>query len=123
MISTTSNLSQPFSYKPVTTIFLQTSGSVSFEAWHKGLRHLFINNVPNFISRPKTLDICDSCAHGKHTRLPFKLVLNKSYMSFERLYCDIWGGYHIASLCGEHYFLTIVDEYSRVTWLYLMCFK
>ena len=89
MISTTSNLSQPFFYKPVTTIFLQTSGSVSFEAWHKGLRHLFINNVPNFISRPKTLDICDSCTHGKHTRLLFKLVLNKSYMSFERLYCDI----------------------------------
>ena len=95
------NLSQP--------LFLQTLGSISFKVWHRYLGHLSINNVLNFISPPKTLDICDSCTHGKHTYLPFKLVLNKSSMPFEQLYCDIWVGYHTVSLYGVHYFFIIVD--------------
>ena len=44
-------------------------------------------------------------------------------MPFEQLYCDIWVGYHTVSLYGVHYFFIIMDEYSRVIWLYLMRFK
>ena len=36
------------------------------------------------------------------------------------IHYDIWGPYRIASLCGAHYFLSIVDEASRATWVYLM---
>lgn len=108
-------------FKPAIASSFQTT--VSFTVWHRRLGHPSINNVPSFISRPKILEHCDSCARGKHTRLPFQLVSNKSAMPFERIYCDIWSEYHTASLCGAHYFLTIVNKFSRVTWLYLMRFK
>ncbi|XP_019179910.1 PREDICTED: uncharacterized protein LOC109175115 [Ipomoea nil] len=32
----------------------------------------------------------------------------------------IWGPFHVAALRGERYFLTLVDDYSRFTWLHLM---
>ena len=33
------------------------------------------------------------------------------------------GGYKVASLSGARYFLTIVDDHSRSTWIYLMKHK
>jgi hypothetical protein len=33
------------------------------------------------------------------------------------------GGYHVPSISGAKYFLTIVDDYSRCTWIYLMKHK
>jgi len=36
------------------------------------------------------------------------------------IHYDIWGAYRVSSLCGAQYFLTIVDEASRATWVYLM---
>lgn len=110
-----------FKHSPVTS--LQTSGPISFDIWHQRLGHPSLHNVPRFISRPRTFDYCDICTRGKHTRLPFQLISNKSLIPFDRIFCDIWGGYHTASLSGAHYFLTIVDEHSRVTWLNLMRFK
>lgn len=39
---------------------------------------------------------------------------------FALIHCDIWGGYTIASSCDAFYFLTIVDDYSKAIWVYLM---
>jgi len=39
---------------------------------------------------------------------------------FALIHCDIWGAYRTPSLCGAHYFLTIVDDASRGVWVYLM---
>lgn len=36
---------------------------------------------------------------------------------------DIWGPYGHATHDGYKYFLTIVDDYSRGTWVYLMSSK
>jgi hypothetical protein len=33
---------------------------------------------------------------------------------------DIWGPFKVPSRDGFHYFLTIVDDFSRCTWVYLM---
>lgn len=33
---------------------------------------------------------------------------------------DIWGPIGTESIQGRHYFLTIVDDYSRYTWVYLL---
>ena len=36
---------------------------------------------------------------------------------------DIWGAYKCATLDGYKYFLIIVDDYSRATWVHLMSSK
>ena len=42
---------------------------------------------------------------------------------FDIIHCDIWGRYKYSSLYGAHYFLTIVDDYMRFTWIFLMKHK
>lgn len=64
----------------------------------------------------------------------FVLLLNKavslfsvssisSVRPFELIHCDIWGPYKIASSSSAKYFLTIVDDYSRFTWVFFMHHK
>ncbi|OMO87828.1 Integrase, catalytic core [Corchorus capsularis] len=66
---------------------------------------------------------CDSCLRAKQTRLPFSISGIKSVSYFDLIHCDIWGGYKTASSSGAHYFLTIVDDFSRGVWVYLMKYK
>jgi len=44
----------------------------------------------------------------------------KTTVPFELIHCDIWGGYSIPTHNGARYFLTIVDDFTRCTWVYLM---
>jgi Reverse transcriptase (RNA-dependent DNA polymerase)/Integrase core domain len=57
---------------------------------------------------------------AKLTRKPFPLSKNKCIVPFELIHCDIWGGYSIPSHNGNRYFFTIVDDFTRCTWVYLM---
>ena len=36
------------------------------------------------------------------------------------MHCDIWGPYREPASCGAQYFLNIIDDASRVVWLYLI---
>ncbi|KAL6312208.1 hypothetical protein AAG906_025550 [Vitis piasezkii] len=56
-------------------------------------------------------------------RLPFGTSAISSTKPFEIIHYDIWGRYRHPSLFGAHYFLTIVDDYTRFTWIFLMRHK
>lgn len=91
--------------------------------WHQRLGHPAPTSLPPFFCRTNIVSPCDACQRGKHTRLPFELILNKSVVPFARIFVDIWGGYHTFSTCGARYFLTIVDDCTRNTWVYLLRYK
>lgn len=40
--------------------------------------------------------------------------------AFDLLHIDIWGPFSVPTPEGYRYFLTIVDDHTRVTWLYLL---
>jgi len=42
---------------------------------------------------------------------------------FELLYVNIWGPCSTTSITGYKYFLTIIDDFSRFTWIKLMKHK
>ncbi|PKH48991.1 hypothetical protein CRG98_050339, partial [Punica granatum] len=93
------------------------------ERWHRRLGHPSYNVlslVPAFGITEVENKTCDICFRAKQTRFPFPPSINKSENIFDLIHCDIWGPYHTASLSGAHYFLTIVDDHSRATWVYLM---
>ena len=52
--------------------------------------------------------------------MPFALNDNKIARCFDLIHCDIWGAYKVRSLCRAHNFLSIVNDASRGTWIYLM---
>jgi hypothetical protein len=64
--------------------------------------------------------ICEICPLAKQKWLPFSLSVNKSIEAFQLIHIDIWGPFSVASYSGYQFFLTIVDDYSRFTWLFLM---
>jgi hypothetical protein len=39
---------------------------------------------------------------------------------FSLIHCNIWGRYKTPSIFGAFYFLIIVDDFSRFTWVFLM---
>lgn len=60
------------------------------------------------------------CFRAKHPRDKFPLSDNRASCIFEKVHCDLWGSYRHSSSCGARYFLTLVDDYSRVVWIYLL---
>ncbi|KAL0287186.1 UNVERIFIED_CONTAM: hypothetical protein Sradi_7129300 [Sesamum radiatum] len=56
---------------------------------------------------------CDACAMAKMHRQPFSSHQIQTSAPFELLHVDVWGPYKISSLTGCHYFLTLVDDFSR----------
>jgi transposase InsO family protein len=111
--------------------YLRTSSSTALATpsddptlWHRRLGHPAPTSLPpSFVSRTTNKFPCDACLRGKHTRLPFFPILTKSTIPFARIFVDIWGGYHTFSTCGARYFLTIVDDCTRTTWVYLLRYK
>jgi hypothetical protein len=57
---------------------------------------------------------------AKQKKLPFPISNNNSKAPFDLIHVDIWGPFSQQSTNGSHYFLTIVDDFSRYTWIHLM---
>ena len=66
---------------------------------------------------------CDSCAKEKHTTLPFPSSFIKTNAPFELIHCDIWDRYRIPSYTKANYIPTIVDDFSRAIWIFLLKYK
>ena len=63
---------------------------------------------------------CDACHFAKQKRLSFPVSTSSCNNIFDLIHVDIWGPFSVPSVQGHRYFLTIVDDYSRFTWLFLM---
>ncbi|KAL2901144.1 Retrovirus-related Pol polyprotein from transposon RE1 [Bienertia sinuspersici] len=98
----------------------------SFELWHRRMGHpsdKVVKLVPAISgsSDIKTLNkACTLCPQVKQTRDSFPDSDSRASRVFEMIHCDLWGSYKTPSSCGAHYFLTIVDDYSRGVWVYLL---
>lgn len=67
--------------------------------------------------------ICDVCPQAKQQRLKFPRSDIKTMRNFELVHIDLWGPYRLESRDGTRYFLTIVDDFYRATWAFLLCVK
>lgn len=63
---------------------------------------------------------CSICHLSKQKRLPFISHNNVCDASFQLLHLDVWGPFTPVSVEGHKYFLTIVDDHSRFTWVYML---
>jgi len=67
-----------------------------------------------------SINDCSICPLAKQTRKPFSTSSINTKSCFELIHVDILGGYHVSTLQRAKYFLTIVDDFSRCTWVYLL---
>ena len=93
--------------------------------WHLRLGHPFdakffsLKNVLFVVVCTFNKD-CEICPLAKYKRLPFAFLNYISGFPFDIVHCDIWGPYSVPTVDGHKYFLTIVDDCTRSTWVYLM---
>jgi hypothetical protein len=63
---------------------------------------------------------CEACQLSKHHRVSFpSRVVHRVSSPFELVHSDVWGPINVASN-KFHYFVTFVDDFSPMTWLFLM---
>ncbi|CAA7043921.1 unnamed protein product [Microthlaspi erraticum] len=96
--------------------------------WHQRLGHpsfSVLSSLPLFsgVSKSVCSGQCDVCFRAKQTREVFSESLNKTKECFSLIHVDVWGQYRVPSSTGAVYFLTIVDDYSRAVWTYLLLEK
>ena len=65
---------------------------------------------------------CDTCHLSKSTRVPFPSSSSRANRSFDIVHSDIWGPV-LESIDGYKFFVSFVDDFSRVTWIYLLKHK
>nr|GEW99095.1 putative reverse transcriptase, RNA-dependent DNA polymerase, Gag-polypeptide of LTR copia-type [Tanacetum cinerariifolium] len=72
------------------------------------------------LSKTTSATACEVYHRAKQTRDPFPLSDHKSEKLGELIHLDLWGPYRVTSREGFKYFLTIVDDFSRAMWVYLI---
>ncbi|CAL2236964.1 unnamed protein product [Prunus armeniaca] len=63
---------------------------------------------------------CDTCELTMSHRVPFSLSTNKSLVPFSLIHSDVWGFAQIATPAGARWFVTFIDDCTRMTWVFLM---
>ncbi|KAL0285929.1 UNVERIFIED_CONTAM: Retrovirus-related Pol polyprotein from transposon RE2 [Sesamum angustifolium] len=95
--------------------------SISPLQWHSRLGHPSLPILHKILPIDSARLECKSCELGKHHRASFPPRVEKRSPSlFTLVHSDIWGPCLFESLRGFRYFITFVDDYSRMTWDYLL---
>ncbi|WVZ11959.1 hypothetical protein V8G54_016489 [Vigna mungo] len=66
------------------------------------------------------LDFCDHCVLGKSHRIPFGKGKHSTERPFEYVHADLWGPAKTLTHGGGAYFLSIIDDFSRRVWIYVL---
>ena len=67
------------------------------------------------IQNPNTSNTCETCIAGKMTTTPFKRLERTSKQPLELIHTDVCGPMRTNSLGGAKYFVTFIDDYSRMS--------
>ena len=65
-------------------------------------------------------EVCHVCPLAKQKLLAFVSNNNMSKSAFNLVHLDVWGPFGIESIEEYKYFLTLVDDCTRATWVYMM---
>ena len=106
----------------LTTAMDENEAKVILE--HCRLGHLSFDTMakvsPEIMSQvDKRKLVCDACEYGKHTRSVYVSKGLRRISPFMLIHSDVWTC-PVISISGMKYFVTFIDCYSRMTWIYLM---
>lgn len=101
------------------------------EKWHKKLGHLSIDGMKTLKGMSKGLDfntedlnkieeVCGTCMKAKQTRAPFKGNGMQTKRVLELVHSDVCGPVEIPTWDDKRYILTMLDDYTHFTVIYLL---
>ncbi|KAL2246506.1 UNVERIFIED_CONTAM: Retrovirus-related Pol polyprotein from transposon RE2 [Sesamum indicum] len=125
ILRTSGNLNTSTS-SPLPTLCTATVESSNI-LWHARMGHASlaaIKRIPDCNISRDSLEIkCDVCPQAKQSRVSFNISDSRSAAIFDLVHLDVWGPYKTPSLTRCNYVLTILDDYSRSLWTYLLKHK
>lgn len=101
------------------------------ERWHRTLGHInfsylnilctqqLLEGIPNKLE--SKFMKCKTCIENKMHNLPFKNNRTRAADVLEIVHTDVCGSFKTAGLNGERYFVSFVDDYSKIAKVY--CIK
>ncbi|PKU79142.1 Retrovirus-related Pol polyprotein from transposon TNT 1-94 [Dendrobium catenatum] len=113
---------------PAQAIALQTFRTSS-NSWHLRLGHPHQRVMHNISCCNPALHIvptkfvCTSCLSCKGHKLVFENSVRRTKAPLELVHSDVWGPSPVSSNQGFRYYLLIVDDFSRFTWLFPIMHK
>ncbi|CAN1129341.1 Retrovirus-related Pol polyprotein from transposon TNT 1-94, partial [Linum perenne] len=66
---------------------------------------------------------CDSCQLAKNNHSTFIPKTYRPSRPFYLIHSDVWGPSKISTLTGKRWFVTFIDDHTRMCWLYLLKHK
>ncbi|GJU75510.1 retrovirus-related pol polyprotein from transposon TNT 1-94 [Tanacetum coccineum] len=100
------------------------------QVWHKRLGHiseagLQVLEKQGLFGKKSLgkLDFYENCVLGKSHRVSFGVGRHTIQGVIDYIHSDLWGPSQVKSLGGKRYILSIVDDYSRRLWVYILRFK
>ena len=69
------------------------------------------------------IEFCEHCILGKQHRLAFKSAVCNTRRIFEYVHMNLWGPSKVPTHSGNKYFLSLLDDFSRKFWIYLLNIK
>ena len=61
---------------------------------------------------------CETCQLAKHKRASFSRKSERKENPFQLIHSDVWGPLANLSITGDKWFLILVDDCTRATWIY-----
>ena len=111
---------------------VSNSKSVDCNLLHKRMGHPTVHALHQIMKRlnsslkiDKTIQpqLCDACQFGKCHMQHFPSMETSTTQPLELLHADFWGPAPIPSSQGYHYYLSIIDDYTRFTWIFPLTAK
>jgi hypothetical protein len=95
------------------------------ERWHQRLDHPGLHKTELFGSGavdgvpPLQQVTCEICKMTKSTQKVTRTPAPRVTQKLERVHMDFWGPYETPTIGGSRYMLTVTDDFSRKSWIYL----
>ncbi|KAI5343245.1 hypothetical protein L3X38_011121 [Prunus dulcis] len=124
------NRSFPLKLQTDLHVALTASISQSTLLWHRRMGHLnlqslkLLQNEDMVLGLPEikiTNTVCEGCTFGKHCRKAFpKEATNRATTPLELVHTDVCGPMQTVTKAGNRYFLTFIDDCTRMCWIYFL---
>ncbi|CAL8992988.1 unnamed protein product [Prunus brigantina] len=127
------NRSFPLNLHTELQVALKASVCQSTLTWHRRMGHLNFNslkllqNEGMVLGLPEiktTSHVCEGCTFGKHCRESFpKEATSRAAFPLELVHTYVCGPMQTATKSGNRYFLTFIDDRTRMCWIYFLRYK
>ena len=90
---------------------------------HQRLGHpsvLVLKTLFPSLKIPHPLPMCEVCEYAKHKKSTYPSSLTRKSYPFQLIHSDVWGPSQEVSIHDHRWFLVLIDDCTRFTWVFLM---